>query len=50
MFNTFNMGVGMTVVVSREEADKALATLRPRAATPMLSARSSPARSGWSLC
>ena len=28
MFNTFNMGVGMSVVVNKEEADKALETLR----------------------
>ncbi len=28
MFNTYNMGVGMSVVVSRDEADKALAILR----------------------
>lgn len=28
MFNTFNMGVGMTVVVSKEEADKAFEILR----------------------
>ena len=28
MFNTFNMGVGMSVVVSKEDADKALAVLR----------------------
>ena len=28
MFNTFNMGVGMSVVVSEAEADKALAILR----------------------
>ncbi len=28
MFNTFNMGVGMTVVVSKDTADKALAALR----------------------
>ncbi len=28
MFNTFNMGVGMTVVVSKEEADRALEVLR----------------------
>ena len=28
MCNTFNMGVGMTVVVSQEEADAALRTLR----------------------
>jgi phosphoribosylformylglycinamidine cyclo-ligase len=28
MFNTFNMGVGMAVIVSPEDADKALDTLR----------------------
>ena len=28
MFNTFNMGVGMSVVVSAEEAEKALETLK----------------------
>ena len=28
MFNTFNMGVGMTVVVSKEDADRALEVLR----------------------
>ena len=28
MFNTFNMGVGMSVVVSKEDADKALSILR----------------------
>ena len=28
MFNTFNMGVGMSVVVAKEDADKALAVLR----------------------
>ena len=28
MFNTFNMGVGMSVTVSREQADRALAVLR----------------------
>ena len=28
MFNTFNMGVGMCVVVSRQEADKAVEVLR----------------------
>ena len=30
MFNTFNMGVGMCVVVSRQEADKAVEVLRSR--------------------
>ncbi len=28
MFNTFNMGVGMTVTVPRAEAERALALLR----------------------
>ena len=28
MFNTFNMGVGMVVAVSKDEADKALAVLK----------------------
>ena len=28
MFNTFNMGVGMSVVVSKEDADKAVEILR----------------------
>ncbi len=28
MFNTFNMGVGMSVVVSKEDADKAIAVLK----------------------
>ncbi len=28
MFNTFNMGVGMTVIVAKEDAEKALAVLQ----------------------
>ena len=28
MFNTFNMGVGMTIIVSKEDADKAIETLK----------------------
>ena len=28
MFNTFNMGIGMSVVVGKEEADKALEILK----------------------
>ena len=28
MFNTFNMGVGMSVVVSKKDADKAISILR----------------------
>ena len=30
MFNTYNMGVGMTVIVAKEDADKALAALQPQ--------------------
>ena len=28
MFNTFNMGVGMSIVVSKEDANKALEVLK----------------------
>ena len=28
MFNTYNMGVGMTMIVAKDDADKALAALR----------------------
>jgi len=35
MFNTFNMGVGMTVVVSRDEADKAVAALEALGEKPV---------------
>ncbi len=28
MFNTFNMGVGMTVIVAKEDADKTLEVLK----------------------
>ena len=34
MFNTFNMGVGMTLVVAAEDADKALAILHDQARMP----------------
>ncbi len=34
MFNTFNMGVGMSVVVSPEDADKALAVLKENGEDP----------------
>ena len=28
MYNTYNMGVGMAIIVSKETADKAIATLK----------------------
>ena len=34
MFNTFNMGVGMALTVAPEDADKALAILQARTASP----------------
>ena len=35
MFNTFNMGVGMTVVVDQAQADKALAALEALGEKPV---------------
>ena len=35
MFNTFNMGIGMTVVVAKEEADQAMAALQAAGETPV---------------
>jgi phosphoribosylformylglycinamidine cyclo-ligase len=34
MFNTFNMGIGMSMVVAKEDADKAIETLRQNGETP----------------
>ena len=36
MFNTFNMGVGMSIVVSKNEADKALEVLRAAGEDPYI--------------
>ena len=36
MFNTFNMGVGMTVVVSKEDLDLALSTLEKKGEAPYI--------------
>ena len=36
MFNTFNMGVGMSIVVSKNEADKALEILRANGEAPYI--------------
>ena len=36
MFNTFNMGVGMSIVVSAEDAEKAMAILRENGEDPYL--------------
>ena len=34
MFNTFNMGVGMSIVVAKEDAELALETLRANGENP----------------
>ncbi len=34
MFNTFNMGIGMSMVVAKEDADRAIASLRQSGETP----------------
>ncbi len=36
MFNTFNMGIGMSMVVAKEDADVAMATLRANGENPYL--------------
>ena len=36
MFNTFNMGVGMSVVVAKEDADKALSILKANGENPYI--------------
>ena len=46
MFNTFNMGIGMTVVVAREEAEKAMEVLASRWGTARSSGRNCRRRRG----
>ena len=46
MFNTYNMGVGMTVIVARDDADKALAALHAEGCDATPSVRSSRVKSG----
>ncbi len=36
MFNTFNMGIGMTIIVDRKDADKAMEALRAAGENPCL--------------
>ncbi|MDU7338017.1 MAG: phosphoribosylformylglycinamidine cyclo-ligase [Clostridium sp.] len=50
MFNTFNMGVGMCIVVSREEADKAAALLREAGETVYVIGQVEQGTEGVVLC
>ena len=36
MFNTFNMGIGMSLVVAKDDADRAMETLRAAGEEPVL--------------
>ena len=50
MFNTFNMGVGMSVVVASEDADRALATLRAAGEDAYLLGEVAKSEDGVILC
>lgn len=50
MYNTFNMGVGMCIVVSREEADKAAALLREAGETVYVIGQVEQGTEGVVLC
>ena len=50
MFNTFNMGVGMTVIVAKEDADKALAVLKANGEDAYLLGSVAASEEGVELC
>ena len=50
MFNTFNMGVGMSVVVAAEDADRALALLREKGEDAYLIGEIAKSEEGVVLC
>ena len=50
MFNTFNMGVGMSVVVAPEDADKALAILRANGADAYVIGEITEAKEKITIC
>ena len=50
MFNTFNMGVGMTAVVAADDADKALSILRDNGEDAYLIGETVPGDGGVEIC
>lgn len=50
MFNTFNMGVGMSVVVAKEDADKALEILKANGEDAYIMGEIIPSEEGVVLC
>ncbi len=50
MFNTYNMGVGMSAVVAKEDADKTVAILRANGVDAYVAGEVVPGNDGVSLC
>ena len=50
MFNTYNMGVGMSVVVSRENADRALSILKENGENAYLIGETVASDNGVEIC
>ena len=50
MFNTFNMGVGMTIIVSKEDADKAIETLKENGEDAYVLGTTSKSDEGVEIC
>ena len=50
MFNTYNMGVGMSVIVAKEDADKALETLRANGEDAYIIGETVPSDEGVIIC
>ncbi|MBR4015545.1 MAG: phosphoribosylformylglycinamidine cyclo-ligase [Anaerotignum sp.] len=50
MFNTFNMGVGMSIVVAKEDAEKALAVLKAQGEDAYIMGEIIPSEEGVVIC
>ena len=50
MFNTFNMGVGMTCVVAEEDADRAVSVLKENGVDAYVLGRTVRSEEGVELC
>ncbi len=50
MYNTYNMGLGMILAVSKEDADAAMGAVRAAGETPYLVGRITNGEKGVTLC
>lgn len=50
MYNTYNMGIGMIVAVSKEEAEKAMAAIRQAGEVPYIIGTIEEGEKGVDLC